>query len=130
MRKLRGKHGLRGRRILVVDRDRDVRDVLCELLAQRGAVPEAASNADDAILAVRAHPFDALLIEAFVWNARGGLLAEFAVRSQPAAAVLLTGDTGAEAPAPSGARVLEKPFTSRDLSDALDAPPRSLAAGP
>lgn len=54
---------LRGRRILVVDDDGDLRNLLRWMFEQAGAQVEASSNGSDAITAALRSPFDAIFMD-------------------------------------------------------------------
>ncbi len=54
-----------GSRILIVDDDPDIRDVVAAMLEAVGLAVVAAGSAEDALLRVRAEPFDLLVLD---WN--------------------------------------------------------------
>ena len=108
------------RRILILESDRDVRDVAAEVLEAVGANPHPVPDLDDGIHALCATAFDALLVEIVLWHARNALLPELARRLQQAAAVVLTGDSE-HIPAPRDAYHLPKPFSREQLLKTLAA---------
>jgi two-component system phosphate regulon response regulator PhoB len=58
-------HPAHGARVLIVDDDPDIREVVAAMLEAVGLTVIAAASAEDALLRVRAEPFDMLLLD---WN--------------------------------------------------------------
>ncbi len=112
---------MRDQRVLVAETDREVREVLAEVLESLGAKPHVAPNVDEAILALRALQFDALVLEAGLWNAREAQLASAVRQLQPNAAVVLTGPWEDSTEPSARLTLLEKPFSPAKLTDALSA---------
>lgn len=60
-----GSHPAHGARVLIVDDDPDIREVVAAMLHAVGLTVIAAASAEDALLRVRAEPFDMLVLD---WN--------------------------------------------------------------
>ncbi len=108
-------------RVVVAERDRDVREVVAEVLEARGVRAQRASSADELIVMLRGEPCDAVVVEADVWRFGGLRLREAIERMQRPPAVVLTGDWPGASEPPSEVRMLEKPFSAAALVAALKA---------
>jgi len=110
--------GTGGARVLVVDDEQEMRDLLVEMLEHAGHRAEASASAGHALERLRQQRFDAVLSDLRMPGMSGLELYEAVARSQPALAsrfALVTGET-ASLPAGSAAReagvpLLEKPVT-------------------
>ncbi len=115
---------LRGRRILVVDDDAQVREMTAALLAEEGAEVATAESAEDALALVEAGlGFDFAVVDYAMPGLNGVELAERLRAAAPSApCVLMTGfaDAATLANQWSGP-VVQKPFAPEDLTAALGA---------
>jgi len=122
--------GLEGRRVLVVDDEESIRDLVHDGLVSRGIAVDCASNLQEALTQATSKPFDAILCDVNLRDADGlQLIAELQRISRrepgdPAAALLImTGDLLDAAKMESlkldGLRVLEKPFQVSELVGAI-----------
>ena len=122
--------GLEGRRVLVVDDEESIRDLVHDGLSSRGIMVDCASNARQALESATETPYDAILCDLNMRDVEGPeLIAELQRISQrelgdPGAALLvMTGDLLDAAKLESlklgGMRVLEKPFQISDLVSAI-----------
>lgn len=107
--------------VVVAETDRDVRDVVAEILEAQGARVRQASSADDLIRAVASAACDALVVETELWRLGGLRLLEAIERLQPAPAVVLTGDWPGDSEPPADVRLIEKPFAAGSLVAAFSA---------
>ncbi|MBM4335930.1 MAG: response regulator [Deltaproteobacteria bacterium] len=107
--------------VVVAETDRDVRDVVAEILEAEGAQVRQASSADDLIRVLASAAFDALVVETELWRSGGLRLLEAIERRQPAPAVVLTGDWPGDSEPPSDVRLIEKPFAAGSLVAAFSA---------
>ncbi len=88
------------RRVLVVDDEPEVAQVICEMLSEQGYVPEACASASAALARLAAEPFDAILSDVKMPGTDGGgLLAALARIDEGLVQRLgfVTGDTMGEA---------------------------------
>ncbi len=116
----------KGLRVLLVEDDSDVRQVVRAFLDGLGCRVTLASSGEQALLAVSGHgPFDLLLSDiALGAGMRGTELARRARHSQPTLAVLLMSGYASELlkadrDAPPGWLQLRKPFTRAELAAAM-----------
>ena len=106
-------------RVLVVDGDEEVRNVIEDLLIDRGFEVHQAANADEAVLELRGNPFDVLLCHlALLRSVRSGLNQR--VRAlHPTPRVVAMSASGTPARSDEANASLSKPFSRSQLLDAL-----------
>jgi two-component system, NtrC family, sensor histidine kinase HydH len=112
-------------RILVVDDEAAVKDVVGDLLTEGGYDVATASTCEAALAAVAEQVFDIVISDVRLADGRGDRLVDEIVRRRPGLAnriILLTGDV-ADLPGPR--LVIRKPF---DLDAVLNAVEDRLAA--
>lgn len=114
-----GEAELEGQLVILAERDRDLRQVIPELLEGLGARVTSTANVDDAILAMRSQRFDALVIDSTLWFARNGQLAQAALLLQSESAMVVTGFLEPGQSLPPGSRLLPKPYSSDQMREAL-----------
>ena len=108
-----------GKRILVVDDERTVRDVLTNLLGRLGHTAEAASNAAEALSKIEASEFDLVLTDFNMPVMKGDELArEIKKRKQGMPVVLITASPP-QSLSQAIDRVLLKPFSVQELSETI-----------
>jgi len=114
-------------RILVVDDDRDLCDLLAEVLIEEGYDVTRAYTGQDAIDSARGAPPDAVLLD-LVLPDQSGIAVGQALRAAPetrdVGIVMISGDRAALARATEeiGARAfLEKPFSLAAVQSAVEA---------
>lgn len=112
-------------RVLIVDDEAEIRDVLSEYLEGRGHHVDTAASGREAIQAIETTPvtYDLALVD---WTMPGisgrDVLAEIARRSPNTRLLVATGKVeGVQLPGAAGAsiRVLHKPFTFREMVTAM-----------
>ena len=112
-------------RVLIVDDEAEIRDVLSEYLEGRGHHVDTVASGRDAIQALETTPvpYDIALVD---WTMPGisgrDVLAEIARRSPMTRLLVATGKVeGVQLPGAAGTaiRVLHKPFTFRDMIAAM-----------
>jgi two-component system, chemotaxis family, chemotaxis protein CheY len=115
-------------RILIVEDDRDARDVLADLLAREGFEVEVAADAVDAIHALETEePPRAMLVDLLMPGILGGSLLEY-VRDEPHLAGVRVAIVSASPHlAPDGYTVFAKPVDIARLLEFLHATPRAQA---
>ena len=123
-----------GRRpcVLVVDDDAAMREMVACLLDRLGFEAKTAFDADEALFALQARPFDAVVCDLHMPRRDGFDLARVLREMRPATPlVLMTGygarGTAAEAARAGAGAYLEKPFSSRQLHEALACAARAVA---
>jgi CheY-like chemotaxis protein len=120
-RPVRARHG----RILLVEDDDSVREVISDVLSGQGYSVEAASGADQALeLQSRSAPFDLLVTDLVMPGIGGRELASRLGERQPGLRVLFVSGYGGEALALTGViepheAFLQKPFSERSLLEAV-----------
>jgi CheY-like chemotaxis protein len=130
---------LRGRRVLLVEDDAAVRETTAELLRNHGAAVTTAGDAPAALeLLGGRQGFDLLLSDVVLPGALSGIdVVEAAAALRPGLPALLASGYAAPAqelgrPLPAGVRLLQKPFRSAELLDAIrsaqGAPPARARA--
>ena len=124
---------VRQRVVLVVEDDRSVRRIECEVLAQEGWTVVEAARAEDALALAAAHrgELDILVTDLSLPGLRGCELAARLLRETPWLGVVFTSgypdDDGLVGRFP-GAVFLQKPFTLEALTAAVDAVSARVAA--
>jgi len=111
------------RRVLLVDDDASVRQLVQILLERMGLTVVAAASSEEALAALD-DELDAVVADALLGRGDDGgdLLAEIRRRvGRPIALVLTSGWTRAEEPPAAGIVFLRKPFDAAELRSALDA---------
>ncbi len=116
---------LSGRRLLLVEDETTVREVLRRGLEKRGLLVEAVADADSAISALASdHRFDILLSDVMMPGTDGVTLAAQARANQPGLAVLLMSGFAEpplhKAAETAGIGFIAKPFALAELVEALD----------
>jgi DNA-binding NtrC family response regulator len=100
----------RAPRILVVDDEPEIQEIMGELLKEVGYDVETASSPEQALAAVARHPYDLVISDLRLPGCSGIKLAEEIVRQRPDLAkriVLVTGELNA---APGWLPIIHKPF--------------------
>jgi two-component system OmpR family response regulator len=114
-------------RILVVEDDDEVREVVCEFLRESGHLVLSAGSAQQARRLLAAETIDLMLIDCVMSGEQGGSLAEHA-SALGVAAILTSGDVRySETAAQPGIPFLTKPFRLSELDDLIS---RTLAPPP
>jgi CheY-like chemotaxis protein len=115
-------------RILIVEDDRDARDVLADLLAKEGFRVEVAADAVDAIHVLETEePPRAMLVDLLMPGILGGSLLEY-VRDEPHLANVRVAIVSASPHlAPDGYTVFPKPVDVPRLIEFLRGTPRRAA---
>ena len=108
-------------RILVIDDDRYVRTLLCDLLEAWGYVPDAAADGREGLTLFERGRYDVVLTDLGMPGMTGLALAKELKRRRAVPVLLLTGwaDELDAATAPSVDLVVAKPFTRERLFEAL-----------
>jgi len=114
----------RALRVLVVDDEDEILELLTEYLRARGHLPVAACDGQEAIELLRAEPFDLLLTDLRMPQVGGVALIEAAAAlPRPVGVVAMTGFPAVElvidAFKAGATDLLRKPFRLRDVHDAL-----------
>jgi DNA-binding NtrC family response regulator len=108
-----------GVRILVVDDEADIKDLLGELLESHGYEVVTAASAEEALLAIEKSSFDVVISDLRMTGFSGATLAKRIAQDWPALAdrvILLTGDaSGLDGDVP----YLQKPFNVDEMLDAI-----------
>ena len=107
-------------RILIVEDDRDARDILAALLAREGFVVEAAADAVEAIHILETRPPpDTILVDLVMPGILGGSLIDY-VRDQPSLVGVRVAIVSASPHlAPDGYPIFQKPVEVSHLLDFL-----------
>jgi DNA-binding NtrC family response regulator len=108
-------------RILVVDDEPDVKELIGELLRTLGYEVETADSRAQALAAVGRSGFDLVVSDLHLADSSGAVLAAEIARDHPALAgrvILITGDPGA---APSTYPVIHKPFRLDQIARTIRA---------
>jgi DNA-binding NtrC family response regulator len=112
-------------RVLVVDDEPTIRQALSIALTRAGHEVVAVDSGEQAITLLRTQPFDQLVIDLRIPDARGDVVFELAASLQPHlryATVFTTGDLSERAQElirACGCPLLAKPFDLADLVDIL-----------
>jgi len=124
--------------VLVVDDDAAMREMVACLLDRLGFDAQTAFDADEALFALQARPFHAVVCDLHMPRRDGFSLARVAREMRPATPLVLMTSYGApgtagEAERAGAGALLAKPFSSRQLGEALaraaraSAPPASAS---
>lgn len=82
-------------RILVVEDNRNLKDMLCDMLDVLGHVPQGASDAEEALALSELHMFDVLLTDVSLPGMSGIELAKQLIVKQPDMQIVFASDYGA-----------------------------------
>jgi CheY-like chemotaxis protein len=120
--------------VLVVDDDAPMREMLACLLERLGLAAQTAIDADEALFALQACRFHAVVCDLHMPRRDGFGFARVLRRIRPDVPLVLmssyTGpDTAAEAERAGAGALLSKPFSSAALRAALEAAKLALASG-
>lgn len=107
--------------ILVVEDNRDTREMVCELLRLLGHNPTGASSAEEALSKASSNPFDVLFTDISLPGMSGIDLAKSIASSQPAAHVVFASGHQFDKKDLSGleCEILLKPYDLEQLQAAL-----------
>lgn len=106
-------------RVLVVDGDAEIRDVVHDLLLDEDFDVEQASNVDDALLTLRRAGFSVLLCHLPLLRSRNGLLGRSARDLRPDMRIVAMTASGGRAGGDEANANLAKPFGRAQLLKAL-----------
>lgn len=107
-------------RILLVDDEPDLLEVMAEVLGELGYTVSTAGSGDEALARLATRRFDILLSDVAMRRMNGIELARHVQAQYPGMKILLMSGFAAEAmPTETPWRVLEKPLTDEDLAAAL-----------
>jgi CheY-like chemotaxis protein len=111
-------HGARSKRVLVVDDDRDIRELLVELLASEGYEVASAPDGRRALAEARARRPDVILLDLMMpvmsgWEFREAQLRDPALADIPVLVVTAFEESL------DGTELLRKPFLVEDVLDAV-----------
>jgi len=111
-------------RALVIDDDAAMREMVVCMLECAGFDAEAAADADDALFALQARPYDVAVCDVHMPRRDGYAFTRAAHRIRPATRVVLmssfsSDDTRAESARAGAAGFIAKPFSIRLLSEAV-----------
>jgi DNA-binding NtrC family response regulator len=113
-----------GKRILVVDDDPHVREMLVQRLRSRGFSVDSSDNAPAAMDSMRANPCDVLLLDLIMPRESGTVMLDRLLAEQtPTRCIVMSGvaDLWRKAnPTKPVAGVLQKPFAFEDLLHLID----------
>jgi CheY-like chemotaxis protein len=110
------------KRVLIVDDDRDVRNILGSVLRQRGLDVTVAADGREALAALREHPFAVMVLDLLMPEADGFEVLDELYRSDPKALPVVLVLTGAENPIverldPDRIQgIVRKPFDPEELA--------------
>lgn len=110
------------KRVLIVDDDRDVRNILGSVLRQRGLEVSLAANGREALDALREHQFAVMILDLLMPEADGFEVLDELHRSDPKTLPVVLVLTGAEKPVverldPDRIHgIVRKPFDPDDLA--------------
>jgi CheY-like chemotaxis protein len=110
-----------GARILVVDDEAEITEIVAEVLESRGYVVTTADSAEEALEAMGRSPFDLVISDLHLSGASGATLAADIARDFPALArrvILLTGDPST---LDGAVPYLQKPFGVDEMLSAVAA---------
>ena len=113
------------KRVLIVDDDRDVRNILASVLRQRGLEVHVAADGREALAALREHPFAVMILDLLMPEADGFEVLDELHRSDPKTLPVVLVLTGAEKPIverldPDRIHgIVRKPFDPEDLASVV-----------
>jgi DNA-binding response OmpR family regulator len=115
----------RGRRVLFVNADADLRAVVSRVLQREGFTVHAAAHSGHALLLCRTHAFDVVVSELSGPDMSGPSLVEQLRRHNPALSSIYLGNPGS----PDGVdHLLVRPFTKDDLIERIELALSGVAA--
>ena len=106
-------------RVLVVDSNAEVRNVIEDLLFDQGFTIRQAANADDALMALREDAPDVLLCHLTLLRSERGGLSRRALEPWPALRIVAMSASGGQARSDEASVSLSKPFTRSQLLEAI-----------
>jgi len=113
-----------GRKVLVVEDDRGIRDLLIALLRLEGYVVDSVTDGEEAITAIDSSPYDAILLDLMLPRANGYDVIDHIVTKGPRIPIVLA--TAAEKSIERDrvnrlvvVSIIEKPFELSDVRDAM-----------
>jgi two-component system, NtrC family, sensor kinase len=116
-----------GRRILVVDDEASIRDILSDALSMKGHIVETSSSGQEALTLIEKESFDAIIMDIKMPGMEGSQLYAHILGSHPEAVkkiLFITGDTLGEDTQTflrvSGSKYVGKPFRMESLYRTLD----------
>jgi two-component system response regulator AtoC len=120
-------------RALVIDDDAAMREVVVCMLDCAGFDAEPATDADEALFALQARPFEVAVCDVHMPRRDGFSFARAAQRIRPSTPVVLMTSFGcdrtrADCAAAGAVGLLSKPFSIRELREAVGAALASKAA--
>ncbi|MDB4991588.1 MAG: zraS8 [Myxococcaceae bacterium] len=123
------------RRVMVVEDDDDIRELVVELLEQRGHGVASASTAEEAQRMLQKRTFDVLFTDVTLPGLSGIELARRALQAQPLLHVIIATGGGAAslldaATALASAVLLSKPFEEADVVRAVERAPVRTSSPP
>lgn len=110
-----------GKRVLVVDDDPEIAELVAEVLESRGYAVATVASAEEALEAMGRNPFDLVISDLHLSGSSGAMLAGDIAREWPALArrvILLTGDPSA---LDGDVPYLQKPFAMDEILRAVAA---------
>lgn len=110
-----------GARILVVDDEPEIKELVAKVLASRGYTVATVGSAEEALEAMGRSPFDLVISDLHLSGSSGAMLAGDIAREWPALArrvILLTGDASA---LDGAVPYLQKPFSVDEMLRAVAA---------
>lgn len=108
-------------RVLVIESDRDVRDVVAECLECHGARIRTVTNVREAERALRSAAFDVLMVESDLWRMDGGWLRHRVSQLSPTSQIIVTASWVDSEADLEGTTWLPKPFSSDQLTGAIES---------
>ena len=109
----------RTQRLLVVDGDSEIRDVVEDLLFERGFSIHQAADATQAALEMQQNDFDVLLCHFTLLGSVLGQLCRSTNKTKTPPRIVAMSASGAQAPSEEASANLPKPFTRMQLLQAL-----------
>lgn len=106
-------------RVLVIDSDSEIRDVVEDLLFDRGFEVSQAADMNEAVLTLRDRTFDVLLCHLTLLRATGDPLSGVLRKLEPAPRIVAMSASGAHARDDEANASLSKPFTRSQLEKSL-----------
>ena len=115
-----------GRRVLVIDDDRAIRDLVKTLMARQGFIIDTATDGQDAWSLIAENLYDAILLDLMMPNLNGFDLVERVRRDQPSLlpriVVMTAFSRGGKIPIVEGVHsILQKPFDIGELLEHVHA---------
>ncbi len=109
------------RRVLVVDDDADIREVLADIFEHRGFMVETAENGRVALTKASEHVPNVIVLDLMMPVMTGQEFLTAKAQHRPLADVpVVVATASSSRPVAGAARVLRKPFRSEDLLDVVE----------